>query len=490
MPAPEARRPIGSPSTPPRRSAATAARRLRIATGLVFTYMCCGELLPRAARQRTIAASWDVQQLMLLSVLCVFIFTLSIIPQREIHGGGGLASASPFLFLLNACPLTVAAVVTLWSPQSDNCPTKLDGPCDAFAILSDTIGLAAARLARLNLGVSLVLSSRGVSSWLIGASASQLGVAESIPLHRVAGWWCVFQSVLHSVSYFLFYLETGGAQSLWLNCFPAAYSDADLARGNLTRVDYPLNTMGLVNMFGVVAFLASVILSMPAIPCVRRRCYHVFQRTHLPVAALFILCCALHDLPILLFALPGLSPGLVSWLTERYQRSDYCWFCCRCRPRQNRCWCKKKSFPAKARMLPGTSGWVELVVDCGEAGKSATSSLLGLAPRGQWISVCIEPLGPESHPLSLTTRKASLSSSSAETNEMTAIVSSRAGDWSRKLAALAQGHDSKSNETPNFNVQVEGPFPFGGGAWSLDASLKGRDEPALLLLAGGTGVTG
>ena len=33
------------------------------------------------------------------------------------------------------------------------------------------------------------------------------------------------------------------------------------------------------------------------------------------------------------------------------------------------------------------------------------------------------------------------------------------------------------------------PFPSGGGAWSLDIA-QGQDEPALLLLAGGTGVTG
>ena len=478
----EARGSDGWPGTPPSSPRANpTAGRLRIATVLVFAYLCCGELLPQAVRQRTISVSWDVQQVVLLSALCVFVVALSMVPQRGAQGGTSFARASPFLLLLNACPLTIAAVMTLWFPQSDNCPTKLGGPCDTLAILMDTIGLVSARLARLNLGISLVLSSRGVSSWVLGASASQLGVAESIPLHRVAGWWCVFQSVLHSVSYFLFYLETGGATSLWLNCFPATYDDATLMRANLTRVDYPLNTMGLVNFFGVVGFLASVILAMPAFPCVRARCYHVFQRTHLPIAAVFVLCCALHDLPILLFALPGLTPGLISWLTGRCKRNND----------RSTCGCKRKRLLAKARILPGTSGWVELVVGCDEFEKYAERPFLDFAPRGQWISMCVVQLGPESHPLSLTIRKANLLSSSPPgMSEMAAVVSSRAGDWSQKLYTLVQDHERMHNKAADLHVQVEGPFPSGGGAWSLDTSLKGQDEPALLLLAGGTGVTG
>ena len=405
----------GWPGIRPAAARQPDSRPSRFATVLVFAYLCCGELLPQAVRQRTISASWDVQQVVLLSALCAFVVALSMVPQRGAQGGTSFARASPFLLLLNACPLTIV-VMTLWVPQSDNYPTKLGGPCDTLAILMDTIGLVSARLARLNLGISLVLSSRGVSSWVLGASASQLGVAESI-LHRVAGWWCVFQSVLHSVSYFLFYLETGRATSLWLNCFPATYDDATLMRANLTRVDYPLNTMGLVNFFGVVGFLASVILAMPAFPCVRARCYHVFQRTHLPIAAVFVLCCALHDLPILLFALPGLTPGLISWLTGRCKRNND----------RSTCGCKRKRLLAKARILPGTSGWVELVVGCDEFEKYAESPFLDFAPRGQWFSMCVVQLGPESHPLSLTIRKANLLSSSPPgMSEMAAVVSSRA----------------------------------------------------------------
>ena len=71
--------------------------------------------------------------------------------------------------------------------------------------------------------------------------------------------------------------------------------------------------------------------------------------------------------------------------------------------------------------------------------------------------------------------------------ELSVLVSSRAGDWSRALAALSQQSDS------SFEVEVAGPFPTGGGEWSLsgeDSYCCRGQEPALLLLAGGTGVTG
>ena len=225
------------------------------------------------------------------------------------RGGTSFARASPFLLLLMHF-FVIAAVMTLWFPQSDSARPNSSGPCDTLAILMDTIGLVSARLARLNLGISLVLSSRGVSSWVLGASASQLGVAESIPLHRVAGWWCVFQSVLHSVSYFLFYLETGGATSLWLNCFPATYDDATLMRANLTRVDYPLNTMGLVNF---LAWWASW-------PQLFSRCLHFHVCAHAATMCFSALTC--RSLPY-------------SFYVVHFTTSPYCCLRCRAHTRAN-----------------------------------------------------------------------------------------------------------------------------------------------------------
>lgn len=255
--------------------------------------------------------------------------------------------------------------------------------------------------------------------------------------------WCAGQSALHSITYLLFYWATGGPHSLWFDCFPAPLPDGQL------------NRLGLVNFFGLLASVVLLALVLPAWPQLRRHCYHVFQRLHLPVSALFVLCCALHDLPILLFAVPGLSAWYIEWRSSRTRGP------LGCLP-------VPRLLPAKARLLPGTSGpWVELTVDCGAAPCPA--------PRGQWVSVRVAPLGKEWHPLSVTT------SATGSEQLLSVVVSARAGNWSQALAALAQP------ATSSFDVEVGGPYPMGGGGWSLSGDPR---QPALLLLAGGTGVTG
>jgi ferredoxin-NADP reductase len=340
--------------------------------------------------------------------------------------------------MLNVVPILIAALTTFSFPLSDNCPTALDGDCDALALLLDAVSLSAGRLARLDLGVCLLLATQGESSWLLDSTYNKLKLPEAIPLHRIVGWWCVAQSALHSVGYAAFYYHTGGARSLWLNIAPAPYTDEELATLKLKNGAW--NSLGLVNGFGTLAFLSSVALLVPALPWIRQRCYHVFQRLHLPVAALFVLCCALHDLPILLFAVPGIATSYIG------------------RPRWRR-------LPATATVLPGTSGpWVELAVKgCGGA----------TAPRGQWASLRVLPLGTEAHPLSLTLTCDGGGAGAA-------VVTAQAGDWSRALVALAETQEG-------FEVEMAGPFGFGGGGWSL---LEREPGTRLLLLAGGTGVTG
>lgn len=88
------------------------------------------------------------------------------------------------------------------------------------------------------------------------------------------------------------------------------------------------------------------------------------------------------------------------------------------------------------------------------------------------------PLGRESHPLSVC---------ASSESELSVLVSSRAGDWSRALGTLVH---SAGSEPSRFEVEVGGPWPAGGGGWSLSGGRAGRQEPALLLLAGGAGVAG
>ena len=320
------------------------------------------------------------------------------------------------LAALNVVPIAVAIIATRWAPLSDNCPAApYDGappnasePCDALATGLDVVGLVCARLARFDLGICLLFATRGESAWLFRATGGWLGLPEAVPLHRTAGWWCAGQSALHSAAYLGFYPWTAGLSSLWLNCFPAA-----------TPVPGGMNRLGLVNFFGVVALIALLLVVVPALPYFRRRSYDVFQRLHLPASALFIVCCALHDLPILIFAVPGIADWLLGWRGVQQRGGSF-----------------PLVLPARVRLLAGTSApWVELTVDC------AGTDLLGglgaggrrpVAPRGEWALVRVVPLGgsTSAHPLSVAVHPSC--------TEMSALVTGKAGDWSRQLAALAE----------------------------------------------------
>ncbi len=314
-----------------------------------FSYLCIGELLPVPAIEAIeLLRHWGLQQAVLLALVSCLAVLLTAAPPRG--GGGGLATAASLFIALNVAPVVAAALATRWSPVSPNCPVVPGEDCDGLGVVLDVVGFVSARIARLDLAICLLLAARGDSAWLLGSTDGWLGYAEAMPLHRTAGWWCAGQSALHSVAYLLFYAETGGLRSVWFDCLPAPLPDGTL------------NRLGLVNGLGLLAFLLLLALALPALAQFRQRCYHVFQRVHLPLGALFVLCCALHDLPVLLFCAPGLSVWYLGWRgAGRSPRSR---------------------FPAKARLLPHTSGpWVELTIDCGALLVSSS----GRAPRGQWM---------------------------------------------------------------------------------------------------------
>ena len=451
---------------------ARCQRLLQAATIAVFAYLCVGEFLPQSltsAGTNFSGQEWARQEVLLLAALSFLVVALASTSSGrgcsgcsgrgfEPGAGGTPSTAFALLAVLNIVPIVVVLGSTLWISRSDNCPASAyDGApseketnCNYLATLLDVVGLMSARLARFDLGVSLILATRGDSGWLLRATGGWLGLPEAVPIHRVAGWWCVGQSALHSSAYLVFYLLTGGLKSLWFNCFPVA-----LPSGGMNR-------LGLVNFFGVVAVVAMLPLVLPSLPYLRRRSYHIFQRLHLPAAVLFVICCALHDLPILMFAVPGIADWYLGW---RNMRST------------------SALFPAKARLLPGTSGpWVELTIDCSDTGNTSLSrSAKGrergrqpLAPRGEWALVRVLPIGREAHPLSVAV--------SNNGTRLSALVAAGAGDWSASLAALAQM--AGGGNGCEVQVEVTGRFAVGGGDWSL------VNEPALLLVAGGTGVFG
>jgi hypothetical protein len=375
---------------------------------------------------------------------------------RRPTGSLDQARAAVLLAVLNAFPIIVAAPAALIGRLAGDCSESTDEDCDIGAAVLEAMGLVCARLARLDLCGSLLLCARGQSAWMLGVSAGRLGYAESIPLHRTAGWWCMVQVTLHTAFFLLFYLRTGGLRSLWTNCLPTALDNGEL------------NRLGLVNGMGLLALLCALGLALPGLPWARRRRYHVFKRLHLPAAAMFAIGGCLHDFHLLLFAMPGFACWYVGSRYERVRAGL----------------CPYKWLPAKLRMLPGTSApWLVLTVQ-GVPGWEMSGS----APRGQWALVRIVSLGREAHPLSI----ARIDSADGVT-ECTFVISSWAGDWTRALGATLPTQTA----TAAVEVEVAGPFPFGGGSWSLVAppdcgngSASGGAGVALLLIAGGTGVTG
>ena len=298
-------------------------------TVLTFLYLCAGELLPLPVRQASpLLQNWAVQQVRLLATLSCLIMLLGW------SGGGCIPGDRWLLPMLNIIPVVAVLVATRWSALSNNCPPSeyaVDEGCDYAAVLLDVIGVITARLARLDLGLSLLFVAKELPL-VLAATEERLGYAEAVPVHRSAGWWCAGQSAVHSVAYLLFYLRVSGLAGLWLYCLPTPLADSS-----------QINSLGLVNGLGVLAFIVLLPLVVPAWPHVRRRCYNAFQRGHVTVAAFFVLCCALHDLQILLFAVPGVAVWYFEW---RGRGGGRC-----CSPRLS----------ATARLLPGTT-WVELTV--------------------------------------------------------------------------------------------------------------------------------
>ena len=189
-------------------------------------------------------------------------------------------SAGSLLLALNSVPLAASIITLRWSLLSDNCPVRPGESCDPFAIALDVIGLVSARLARLDLGISLLLTARGPSAWLYGATAGRLGYAEAIPLHRSAGWWCARQAALHSVAYLLFYLETGGLRSLWHDCLPTSNADGQLNRLGLVNFRRPRLRPSAAT--GAACPATPPQAPLPSVPASASAC-----------GRFFVLCCAL-----------------------------------------------------------------------------------------------------------------------------------------------------------------------------------------------------
>ena len=63
-----------------------------------------------------------------------------------------------------------------------------------------------------------------------------------------------------------------------------------------------------------------------------------------------------------------------------------------------------------------------------------------------------------------------------ENGVLTTIVSANSGDWSKCVATLAE------SAKQHFKVEIEGPFPTGGGHWSWESSKLKQNKHCYSLL--------
>ena len=123
-------------------------------------------------------SSGQTQELILLiSLSTIVVLSLNNRGQERRKFGAqppGHAMVASAVAALNILPIILAVLFAVLDTKSKNCSNE-GIRCERFAIILDRIGLASARLARLNLALSLLLIDSGESAWLRGFLSSRLG---------------------------------------------------------------------------------------------------------------------------------------------------------------------------------------------------------------------------------------------------------------------------------------------------------------------------
>ena len=326
--------------------------------------------------------------------------------------------------------LLLAGVVPWWIMQSD---------ADA-SDLFDGWGYISGWACKIMMGLCLLPIARQ-SLWL---NAAAMGFPEGIAFHRVTGWWCVYQVVIHTVCYTITEALdaltdfTAWKQQLAHNGTTnrSHYNHTDLrnqTRGPMAPGEFDStkwhavwvalqtfywpwaprlnietgqpepNTEGVFILVGLVGTLAAIALAAFSIPCLRRARYDLFYLVHIPAAAFFILMGLVHEFEIMVFVVPGLFAYFLD-RTDFLGRTAISRF---------------HKMTARVRLMTGD--WLRLDL----VGVNSHSLMSEGAFGTQFAYLRIPALGSESHAFSLADRCPS-------------FVIKANGDWTRRLYQLAE----------------------------------------------------
>jgi hypothetical protein len=298
--------------------------------------------------------------------------------------------------------------------------------------LFDGWGYISGEACKLMMGLCLLPIARQ-SLWLNAAAA---GYPEGVAFHRVTGWWCVAQVVIHTVAYTV--VEIMEAMRDYANWEhhpnnrsgqnhtqeqhvrgPTAIGEFNGTKWHAawralevfywpwasrlsTETGKPeANREGVFIFVGFIGTLAAVALAVFSVPRLRRARYDLFYLIHVPCAALFIVMGAVHEFEMQLFVVPGL-------VTYFLDRTDFLNMTASSRFHRMR---------AHVRVM--TAEWIRLDL-VGNLDAVTSESAYGT----QFVYLRIPALGGEWHAFSLAARCPS-------------IVIKGVGDWTKRLHQLA-----------------------------------------------------
>jgi len=345
---------------------------------------------------------------------------------------------------------TAAAAILLFYPHTPLRSNKTHWPLHVFGVATLAVCVLVWPLDRMRLTRWLVylglLSGRAgcvycgllllsVSRKTVKMSLDSLGYVDLVPFHRTAGWWCVAMIMIHSVAFFLYYVIAGGWDITLRALLPLACDESRRMRHGGSC----MNTLGLVNFFGVVGTLFCIVLAVFSLYRFRRALYEIFYSVHVWTSAGFCLAGALHFFPMIYFMLPAAAFYAFDRLFSRHSRMRH-------------------SEVEASIVCQSTLSTIALLT-------WSTVPPLSDSPGHRWVSICADGVSKtEWHPFSVM-----------ESRGKCRVLVKGLGDWSNSVCqSVAAG-------VP-LSVRVEGPF-------ARPLSARSKAVRSLLLVAGGVGVS-
>jgi NAD(P)H-flavin reductase len=444
----------------------------KLGIGLIFLALALGQTFPFffAMSEGSIwDMVFDLREGKGLAVMLGATSLLAAVAGAKAHGQKrAICSFRVIFWLVHALNIVPLGYCLPWWWKGSLAKSEWGELMEAWAYISGV-------MCQWNMGLCLLPLARE-SAWLNSASVAY---PEGIPFHRLTGWWCIAQTVIHSAAEMAAVMAEnyeGYSVSLQRPKYPSTASEYNTTRMQAAWNAVPvfifpwverlndetgvpeLNTEGLLNFLGLVGTVSSLVLGVYSLPMVRRRAYEWFYRVHVPLSAGFIVMGALHSVPMQFFIIPGITALLID-RTDLLGRTA-----------------SSRSHRVAAKATVMTDGWLRLDLQMG-----CTELRTEGAAGTQWVYMRVPGVSGEWHPFSLAAHGPS-------------VIIKGVGDWSKALHKLAvttasagaqpgvagAGSNTKRQLVSQLSVEIDGAYGQQSPPWQSFSHI--------LLIGGGVGV--